>query len=189
MPCQKRAQDINCDVDCEVTDWSAWSLCDRLRGVKQRSRKVSIMNKNGGAMCPMLSDYLDCMVHCEAGAWAPYERCIASGPAAGTARRTRPIIYSARNGGRVCALEEVSKCATTCEVSVWQAWSACDVDLGTRFRKRSITVAPTNCPNLNDCCPILHEVETCQVDCRCVHAVDLHVDEACVSFNTNLIVL
>jgi hypothetical protein len=160
--CPPQIDETACNVDCVVEPWKLWSNCDRERGVKQRSRRVAIMNKHHGLGCPVLTEYQDCMVHCEAGAWGRYAKCITSGLLAGTSRRERPIIRSARNGGKTCTLVEYAKCATSCEVSAWTPWTNCAPQLGSRSRNRTITYMEQNG---GDHCPKLADVESCKVDC------------------------
>ncbi|XP_011687221.1 PREDICTED: somatomedin-B and thrombospondin type-1 domain-containing protein [Wasmannia auropunctata] len=47
-------------VDCVVSEWSPWSLCDNGcgSGTQRRSREIEIVEKNGGKHCPPL-DHLD----------------------------------------------------------------------------------------------------------------------------------
>ncbi|XP_071480395.1 spondin-2-like [Diadema antillarum] len=49
-------------LDCEVTNWGAWSPCDQTCkvGLKRRFRIVLQQPKNGGAACPDLVDLVIC---------------------------------------------------------------------------------------------------------------------------------
>ena len=84
----------------------------------QRSRSITLMNKNRGRTCPVLTDYTDCVVHCLAGPWSHYETCGAGGTP-GFTYRTREVVLKSVNGGLPCTLKEVARCAEPCEVSNW----------------------------------------------------------------------
>ena len=60
-----------CNVDCRLTGWSAWSMCDGITGTRQRARAVVVMPQHRGKQCGVLTDYADC-AHCKATPWTPY---------------------------------------------------------------------------------------------------------------------
>ncbi|EZA57910.1 hypothetical protein DMN91_002748 [Ooceraea biroi] len=49
-------------VDCAVSEWSPWSLCDNGcgSGTQRRSRVIEISEKNGGKHCPRLNQVRTC---------------------------------------------------------------------------------------------------------------------------------
>ncbi|XP_070160944.1 somatomedin-B and thrombospondin type-1 domain-containing protein-like [Polyergus mexicanus] len=49
-------------VDCAVSEWSPWSLCDNGcgSGTQRRSRMIEISEKNGGKHCPHLDQVRTC---------------------------------------------------------------------------------------------------------------------------------
>lgn len=49
-------------VDCAVSEWSPWSLCDNGcgSGTQRRSRVIEISEKNGGKHCPRLDQVRTC---------------------------------------------------------------------------------------------------------------------------------
>ncbi|KAH0956652.1 hypothetical protein HN011_006539 [Eciton burchellii] len=58
-------------VDCAVSEWSPWSLCDNGcgSGTQRRSRVIEISEKNGGKHCPRLNQVRTCRSFqtCQAG--------------------------------------------------------------------------------------------------------------------------
>ena len=103
-----------CAVDCEVSEWSAWSECDPQTGTQSRSRSVTVEPLNGGAACPALEDSRDCAVDCEVSEWGAWSEC---DPTTGTQSRSRSVTVDPLNGGAACgALEADQDCAVDCEV-------------------------------------------------------------------------
>jgi hypothetical protein len=51
-----------CPVDCQVSEWSDWSVCsvECGGGTQSRSRSVTAEPENGGAACPALEEQRDC---------------------------------------------------------------------------------------------------------------------------------
>jgi hypothetical protein len=66
-PCPILTESQNCNtqqcgVDCEVTDWSDWSACDKEcgGGSQKRTRSVTKQPSNGGQGCPSLTEIQEC---------------------------------------------------------------------------------------------------------------------------------
>ena len=57
--------DTNCDVDCVVSGWNAYSSCSKScdTGTQSRTRDIVRKKKNNGATCPTLSETQDCNTH------------------------------------------------------------------------------------------------------------------------------
>ena len=147
-------------VDCEVSEWGAWSACDS-EGNQTRSRSVTVEPLNGGAACEALEDSQTCAVDCVQSEWSAWSACDSE---TGTQTRSRSTTQDALNGGAECgATEQEGDCAVDCEVSEWGAWSACDSE-GNQTRSRSTT---QDALNGGADCPVLNETETCgPVDCQ-----------------------
>lgn len=49
-------------IDCKVTDWSGWSLCDKTCGIGKQYRTRDVLNKSkyGGVKCPQLKQIKVC---------------------------------------------------------------------------------------------------------------------------------
>ncbi len=71
-PALSESQSCNtqpCPVDCQVSEWSDWSTCDKTcgGGTQSRMRSVLVQPQNGGAACPALSETQACNTQaCEA---------------------------------------------------------------------------------------------------------------------------
>ena len=44
----------------QMSLWSAFLLCDKMKGIKMRERVVTQPSFNGGTACGILTEYLDC---------------------------------------------------------------------------------------------------------------------------------
>jgi hypothetical protein len=67
-----------------MSPWTDWQACDKASGVKMRERTVNFAGRNGGIPCGILTEYDDCVVHCEASPWTDYTPCVTMGAQAGT---------------------------------------------------------------------------------------------------------
>jgi hypothetical protein len=58
----ERKQEINCDVNCEVSGWGGWGACSATcgGGTQSRSRTVTVQPRNNGTVCPSLTDSQVC---------------------------------------------------------------------------------------------------------------------------------
>ena len=49
------------NVDCQVSDWSAWTVCDN-NATRTRTRTVTVQQVENGSPCPNLTETLSCAV-------------------------------------------------------------------------------------------------------------------------------
>ena len=128
--CGPTEEEENCPVDCETTEWGDWSECKLGSNLRTRTRKVTLMAKNGGA-CPPLEETRE----------FPCEGCITSdwsewGPCVDNKRiRTREKIRDGSEGSPPCVLEETQYCQN-CEWKEWGEWQL--NSQGEGFRTRGI---------------------------------------------------
>ncbi|XP_035675231.1 spondin-1-like isoform X1 [Branchiostoma floridae] len=143
-------------MDCEVSNWSGFSRCNRRcgGGIKARSRYVKQKPLNGGKPCPQLAEIQQCNT----------DPCDAPKPVKtnGLSKSKEPVK----------AVEEVKEkpevVAVDCAVSKWSDFSKCSRSCGggSMARSRNITQKPLNggkqCPELSDrkqcnmeACPVI----------------------------------
>jgi uncharacterized protein YukE len=107
----------SCKVDCQVGNWSGWSICSKScgGGTQTRYRNITVHPANGGASCPNLSEsqYCNieaCPVDCQVGNWSGWTSC-SNSCGSGTQKRYRSITVNPANGGASCPnLEDAQYC-------------------------------------------------------------------------------
>jgi Spondin-like TSP1 domain len=107
-------------VNCVVSSWSEWSVCDQTcgGGTQTRTRTVITPASNEGTPCPILSESRPCNtqvcppVNCVVSAWSAFDTC-SSTCGGGTQTQTRTIITPASNGGTSCPVLSQSQTCNT----------------------------------------------------------------------------
>jgi len=183
-----------CAVDCNVTEWSEWSICSSTcgEGTKSRSRSVLVDAVNGrgevGRHCPSLSDYESCdnlpvcPVDCKLTFWSGLDTCkdtagVAITCGTGTRSKSRIVVSQAVGTGLACPDSGSSEliqsypcskgpCAVHCDVSNFTEWSACDRNCGGGAKGRSRSVI-TRGDHGGTVCPDLSETDTCNTQPCC----------------------
>ena len=174
----------SCDRNCIVSDWSAWSACDRScdGGSQWHTRTVVVPALFSGLACPALNETTvcnaqQCPVDCQAASqWGSFSACSAS-CGSGTKLRFRSTTQ-AKHGGRACEAADrgdrrncttadsgfQESCPVDCALSAWSDWSACSRTCGDssqRQRSRTVTIdaahGGTPCPARS----ALFEVKAC----------------------------
>ncbi|CAE7315846.1 Hmcn1 [Symbiodinium pilosum] len=101
-----------CPVDCQVSDWSSWSVCaPYCHGTQNRSRTIEQPAAFGGEACGPLSEVKACAnfcMDCQLSEWNPWSSCTRS-CASGLRTRTRNEVYVAREYTSSSLLELGSK--------------------------------------------------------------------------------
>lgn len=151
---EEDCNDQDCPIDCNYTEWTAWSACEpACSGITNRSRTIIQEPQHGGEACGKIAEVTNCSntcVDCEYYAWGPWEDCTAS-CGGGTRARTREIAVQQEGGGRPCpgnateveACETEIECPIDCKLSDWEAWTPCNPYCqGDQQRSRSIISLP-----------------------------------------------
>lgn len=125
------AEDILCDVDCTVSNWTvqpdtACAVKPDGKFYKTQERTVQTQPQGTGAPCPPLKEDVLCPpVNCAVGDWTPFLEC-AKSPVDNLMykTRTRPVQTQPAFGGTACpVLSERQICGTTinvdCSVGDW----------------------------------------------------------------------
>ncbi|CAE7417129.1 HMCN1 [Symbiodinium sp. CCMP2592] len=136
-------------VDCQWTDWEAWSPCSVScsGGKRSRHRAVKVQAEGDGQECIGNSTQTEdcgeaaCPVDCEVSDWTAWTPCAPF--CHGTTNRSRSVHRQAANGGLACGnLSEVKSCTNfcmDCKLSDWGEWSTCTRSCagGSRSRTRN----------------------------------------------------
>ena len=160
-----------CPTDCEVSEWSQWSACDKPcgEGKQQRTRTILVPASNGGSCPPLIEvkscNTQSCAADCEVSNWSDWSSCSKTW-GGGRQMRKRTVNKPASYGGKDCpTLAEtqdcnIQDCPTDCEVGPWSEWGVCNKSCGggTQTRTRNVTKPATNGGKT---CPILTETQTC----------------------------
>jgi len=101
VACPGVTDEVNCDVDCQISGWSGWTPaeCGPADASRARTRTVTQAKKNNGAACPVLAETQACaVVNCVQTAKV-YGACDRS---RGKKPWTRTTTTPAKNGGTAC---------------------------------------------------------------------------------------
>ncbi|CAK8681955.1 unnamed protein product [Clavelina lepadiformis] len=193
---------MECQVDCNVSDWSSWSNCSHScgNGTRERSRYIIQESLHGGTPCPTNEELAEnttcklkeCPVDCNISDWTSWSNCsLRCGN--GTQERQKYIFREAQYGGSLCPADDElnesiicnkAECPVDCNVS---SWSACDryCGNGAQERHRNVTrytqYGGTPCPHNDD----LMEIKNCQIkDCP-INCTVSNLSEECRSGNSS----
>ena len=147
-----------CPVDCQMTQWSAWSRCsaDCDEGRRSRHRQTIVAAAFGGLQCGPAEEWEacnngPCAQDCVMSEWGAWSQCSAD-CGEGRRARTRFTLAPAKNGGVSCGPSEEWEacserpCAQDCVMAEWSQWSQCSADCGEgrRARTRSVVTPALN---------------------------------------------
>jgi hypothetical protein len=187
-------EDVNCPVDCKMSDWSSISKCSATcgGGKQTKTRRVIRAALYDGRECGSNTmvktcNAMPCPVNCKVSDWDEGAGRCSAACGGGKKWLTRTIIRPAYYGGKACGkllkAERCNKqdCPTNCVVSEWSDWGSCSKSCagkaaGTRLqgavqeRTRVITVAAKNGGQV---CPSLTQRKLCAV-----HPCGAHVCSA-----------
>eukprot|EP00929_Paragymnodinium_shiwhaense_P046780 TRINITY_DN237_c0_g2_i2.p1 TRINITY_DN237_c0_g2~~TRINITY_DN237_c0_g2_i2.p1 ORF type:complete len:1617 (-),score=410.89 TRINITY_DN237_c0_g2_i2:304-5154(-) len=176
LPCHDSLQEtLGCPspdkkVDCQISEWTAWSKCDKDCGGGQQTRKRSLtLPPRNGGMCNFLQGLHavqacntqpckrnpedDCHFH-DWGAWTPCTSTCGHGQQ--TRKRTMTPPWKEPTNPKItplgcegeleqvqgCQIEECPK--RDCVWNDWEEWGACTVSCngGSKRRARTVKIAP-----------------------------------------------
>ena len=152
-------------INCEVSDWTAWSECS-IEGKQTRTRTIITQPNNTGVSCPILIETRDCTyvppvvpIDAIVSEWSVWTECSIDG----VQTRTRTIITPASGGGSTPTLTQTQSCTyippivpVDATVSEWSEWSICNIN-GSQSRTREV-ITPASGGGQT---PILSETRSC----------------------------
>jgi hypothetical protein len=145
--------------DCELNDWTDWSVCSKTCGGGEhlRTRTVTKYPAHGGKQCShSIEEVVECNRHscsgpqpvdCDLGHWQEWGEC---DMCSGERTRLKKLVTYPTNGGNECNMTdmaEVGACHRRCENiqycawDTWGAWSPCTATCGQggkRHRRRHL---------------------------------------------------
>jgi len=173
---------IRTPVNCLVTTWSVWNVCDKTcdGGQTFRHRSVAADAKYGGLACSGdLKETKECNaftcselhsdLNCKMSEWSKWSTCAVS-CGVGSQTRTRTVLNQAKQGGTACIgpLEVIQACTagacaiSDCQMSIWGAWSSCTASCGEGNKRRQRGFAVQATPGGTGCgVDEMEEVQRC----------------------------
>lgn len=138
-----------CPVNCELSEFGAWSDCTRTCGGGQSRRQRSMLAPaTHGGSCAALEEYTACNTDpcpqdCAVTAWGRWTTCSRTcsvhGDGEGKQQRTRQILVVPEHGGRACpVLKQLRPCAN---VPCGCSHVSCEYKLHEIHLKHSIRVS------------------------------------------------
>ena len=132
-------------VNCNLTEWSDWTSCNKDCGTGSQSRSRVNQHKNIltlGKTCDKnlveskQCNTQSCVKHCKVGPWNEWSECDKD-CGSGFKTRTREVTQQPSDGGNECpelvSSEEckIKDCPVDCDLSDWSQWTQCIPKKGT----------------------------------------------------------
>lgn len=138
-----------CDIDCEMGEWSEWTECDKScdSGQQVRSRDVMVQPSGNGAQCELDRETQECNtdpcdVDCKMGDWSDWTECSQT-CGRGFQGRSREIEIEPLGNGTKCESNVESQycnqeeCPPVCGTyGDWSDWTECDQPCGPGLKYR-----------------------------------------------------
>eukprot|EP00440_Ansanella_granifera_P040941 gb/GFBE01044393.1/.p1 GENE.gb/GFBE01044393.1/~~gb/GFBE01044393.1/.p1 ORF type:complete len:1636 (+),score=289.78 gb/GFBE01044393.1/:1-4908(+) len=178
------ASDVQPPVDCRLSAWTNWRLCDKTceGGQTFRTRMVEVEAQRGGKQCEDSTletqpcNEIPCSFHpegadCQLSQWTYWTDCSTT-CGQGIRKRFRDVLSQPLETGMGCnaMLEEVNGCfdnppcaSQDCEWGYWTQWSDCSrsCDGGQRSRQRSVFLPNSGSGRQCEAMESVNEIEAC----------------------------
>uniref|UniRef100_A0A7S2E114 Spondin-like TSP1 domain-containing protein n=2 Tax=Alexandrium andersonii TaxID=327968 RepID=A0A7S2E114_9DINO len=160
-------------VDCEFTEWSAWSAPNAASKLCERTREPALHDEKCVKPCSgTLVETKECghdnpnRRDCLLGEWENWSECALNGKV-GQKYRKRAVNQEPTPDGTPCegTLHETAMCSPIepkhCMLSEWGDWAACGASCGGGFQSRQRNIVVHAEHNGNPCQDSLDEMRTC----------------------------
>ncbi|XP_060848777.1 thrombospondin type-1 domain-containing protein 7A-like [Rhopalosiphum padi] len=179
---------VPCSIDCQMSDWNEWGVCNKLcgPGIHHRSRTIERHAANGGRPCGETVQTKVCNTPCNSFQWTtePWSQCKLpdkdklKGCGEGEMFRLVRCIHintgielseeycdwtTRPDGVNLCTIA----CPGDCVLSSWSDWSICPKDcLPSQEQQRTRLLLRSQSPTGANC-PIAIQTQPCHLNFTC----------------------
>jgi hypothetical protein len=187
--CPSLVETVDCATDpcpavhCQVTPFSAWSVCGKSCGgsTQTRTRSIVKVDEYGGKACPHAAETRTCgtqlcPVHCTMSSFSNFTPCSRTCGNDGVQARERTIlVHPLRNGTPCQHTHETATCNTRacpidCEHTDYTSFDSCSTTCGWGWRTRTLSIVVSAAFGGKSCPETVHrkpcQIVACPVHCK-----------------------